>query len=76
MMLSSKQYPLTLNWTDYAVTQYSMFFLFTFLHRHLFIKHVHVVLTGLPMTYGLRIFDAPELKLTPFKFVLCMALTL
>ena len=31
---------------------------------------------GLPVTYGLHIFDALELKLIPFQFVLCMKLTL
>ena len=28
------------------------------------------------MMHGLRVFDALELKFTPFKFVLCMELTL
>ena len=31
--------------------------------------------TGLPMTHGLRVFDALEPKFTPFKFALCMELT-
>ena len=31
---------------------------------------------GLPVTYGLHIFDALELKFTHFRFVLCMELTL
>ena len=32
--------------------------------------------TGLPMTHGLRVFDALEPKVIPFKFVLCVELTL
>ena len=32
--------------------------------------------SGLPMTHGLHIFDALEPKFTPFKFVLCVDLTL
>ena len=32
--------------------------------------------SGLPIMHGLRIFDALEPKSTPFKFVLCMELTL
>ena len=32
--------------------------------------------TGLPVTHGLRVFDALEPKVTPFKFVLCVELTL
>ena len=31
---------------------------------------------GLPMMYGLRVFDTLEPKFTPFKFVLHMELTL
>ena len=31
---------------------------------------------GLPVTYGLRVFDPLEPKFTPFKSVLCMELTL
>ena len=33
-------------------------------------------ITGLPMTHRLRVFDALEPKFTPFKFVLCVELTL
>ena len=31
---------------------------------------------GLPMTHSLRVFDTLEPTFTPFKFVLCMELTL
>ena len=31
---------------------------------------------GLPMTHGLHVFDALEPKFTPFKFVLCVELSL
>ena len=34
------------------------------------------ILAGLPTTHSLRIFDALELKFTPFKFVLYVELTL
>ena len=34
------------------------------------------LVTGFPMTHGLRVFDALEPKSTPFKFVLCVKLTL
>ena len=36
----------------------------------------HYAVAGLPMTHGLRVFDALEPKFTPFKFVPCMEFTL
>ena len=36
----------------------------------------HLIISGLPMTRSLRVFDAQEPKFTPFKFVPCVELTL
>ena len=47
----------------------------TYMHKQKNTK-VSKKYSGLPMTHGLRVSDAPQPKFTPFKFVVCVELTL